>query len=123
LNPEVGLATTTERKLDPEIEEAIQRAKQQREEMRIMGDPHLREIMENLRRAHATSSQLICLSCGDTDHGNRMNGKPWCMKCNLPLMSAEKAAKWVKPQPPKRFPRGFNDPEGVVRHRNMGGGE
>jgi len=36
---------------------------------------------------------------------------------NLPLMSAEKAEKWTKPQPPKKACRTFNDPEDVVRCR------
>jgi len=83
--------------------------------MRIMGDPHLHEITESLRKRYRVDGGLVCPSCGDTDHGNRMGKKPWCIKCNLPLMSAEKAAAWVKPPPSKKFPLGFNEPEGVVR--------
>lgn len=101
---------------DPETEEFILRARQVREEIRIMSDPLLREITENLRKAHQSKTGLICPQCGDTDHGNRMNKKPWCMKCNLPLMSAEKAAKWVKPQQPKRFNYG-PEVDGVTRYR------
>jgi len=118
LNPEVERAPAPESRLSPEIEERIREAKWVREDMRTRSDPHLREITENLRRAHATGGGLICPGCGDTDHGNRMGKKPWCMKCNLPLMSAEKAAKWVKPQPPKSFPRGTGEPDGVMRWRD-----
>jgi len=118
LNPEVEKAPlpTVERKLDPEVEERIRQARFQREEMRIRGDPHLREITESLRRAHAAGSGLVCPSCGDGDHGNRMGKRPWCFKCNLPLMSREKAAGWVKPSQPRRFPRGV-EVEGVTRAR------
>ena len=121
LNPEIGLKAaveaSTEKPLDPIIEEAITKAKQMREKMRIMGDQHLREITENLRRAHAAGSGLVCPSCGDGDHGNRMGKKPWCMKCNLPLMKSEKAAKWIKPQQPKKFTRGYEEPDGMVRSK------
>ena len=41
-------------------------------------------------------SPLICPSCGDGDKGNRMNGKPWCLKCNSPLLAREKVAKYLK---------------------------
>lgn len=27
----------------------------------------------------------FCSTCGDVDRGNKLNGKPWCFKCNLPL--------------------------------------
>ena len=118
INPDVGLkGEGAEMKMSPQVEQAMAHARQVREEMRIMSDPHLREITEAMRAKHRTEGGLVCPSCGDIDHGNRMNKKPWCMKCNLPLMSAEKAAEWVKPQPLKKFPRGFNDPEDVVRWR------
>ncbi|GAH68856.1 unnamed protein product, partial [marine sediment metagenome] len=60
---------------------------------------------------------LVCPVCGEGDEGNRMNGKPWCMKCNAPLMTVEKAADWVKPEKPKRKSYTFNEPNGVVRKR------
>ena len=103
------------REIEEKVAEARVHAERRREEMRIMGDPHLREITESLRKRNRVEGGLVCPKCGDTDHGNRMNGKPYCMKCNLPLMSAEKAAEWVKPQVPKRASRTFNEPEGVTR--------
>ena len=115
MNPEVEKPLSPERKLNPEIEERIMEAKWMRQDMRIRSDPHLREITENLRKAHSSRSGLVCPRCGESDHGNRMGKKPWCMRCNLPLMSAEKASKWVKPQSPKKFTRGFEEPDGMMR--------
>ena len=108
LNPEVERApvVSPERVVDPEVEERVKLARFQREEMRVMGDPHMREITENLRRVHSSSSKLVCPSCGEGDHGNRMNKKPWCMRCNMPLMTREQAEGWVKPGALRRFPRG-----------------
>lgn len=83
-------------------EEYMRQAELERQQARFMSNPAMREITENLRRKHAPSG-LICPSCGDRDHGNRMNGKPWCLKCNAPLMTAEKAEMWVEPpEKPKK---------------------
>lgn len=84
----------------------------------LLSNPHAREITENLRKAHSIGGGLRCPKCGETDsHGNRMGKIPWCFKCNLPFMSAERAAKWVKPTPPKRASRGYAEPEGIFRKR------
>jgi len=104
------------REIEEKVAEARLHADRVREEMRVMSDPHLREITEAMRARHRTDGGLVCPGCGETDsHGNKMNGKPYCFKCNLPFMSAEKAAEWVKPSKPKKFPRGFNEPDGVMR--------
>lgn len=39
---------------------------------------------------------LICPVCGDSDKGSKMSGKPWCFKCNSPLMAKDKVEKWKK---------------------------
>jgi len=105
-------------KIEAEVAGARAHADRVREEMRVMSDPHMREITESLRARHRTEGGLVCPSCGETDsHGNKMNGKPYCFKCNLPLMSAEKAAEWVKPQPSKKASRTFNEPDGVMKWR------
>ena len=39
---------------------------------------------------------LVCPSCGSVDLGNRMNKKPWCIKCNMPLVPKSKLLKWKK---------------------------
>lgn len=102
------------REIEEKVKGAILRADRVRRDAEIMSNPHAREITENLRKLHSTGS-LICPQCGDTDHHNTVNGKPFCMACNLPLMSREKAEKWVKPQPPSKFNRGFSEPDGVMR--------
>lgn len=49
-------------------------------------DPHLRKINDRfMEEAVKGKDTLVCPSCGDSDYGNIMNGKPWCMKCNVSL--------------------------------------
>ncbi len=66
------------------------------EELRRLYNPMLKRITENYKLKHnLQSGGLICPKCGDSDHNNKMDGKPWCMKCNVELVPANKAAKWV----------------------------
>jgi hypothetical protein len=98
--------------------EARLHANLMRREAEIMGNPHAREITENLRALHSVEGGLVCPQCGETDsHGNKMNGHPFCFRCQLQMISKEKAEKWIKPPQPKKFSRGFNEPEGVVRFK------
>lgn len=63
-------------------------------------DPALKEISKKIRSTNVKSvSKLACPVCGEADRGNKMNGKPWCMKCNSPLVPRDKVEKW------KRLPR------------------
>jgi len=92
------------REIEEKVADARLHADRVREEARIMSDPHLREITENLRKLHSVESSVVCPQCGETNsHGNRMNGKPFCFKCNLIMISKEKAKKWVKPVKPKNW--------------------
>lgn len=92
------------REIEAKSEEARLHAERVRREAEIMSNPHAREITENLHKLHSIEGSLICPSCGETDsHGNRMGNKPFCMKCQLPMISREKAEKWVKPQKPKSW--------------------
>lgn len=100
-----------------EIEARVAGARLHAEQVRLMSDPHAREITEAQRKRHSADGGLVCPSCGDTDHGNRMGKQPWCMRCQLPLMSQEKAEKWVKPEKPKPRNYTFNEPDGVTRCR------
>jgi hypothetical protein len=78
----------------------------------------MREITDNLHRAHSGPyGGLVCPYCGDSDMGNRVKGVPWCMKCQLPLLTKEIAAKWVKPGKPTKPYKGYTEPDGVVRLR------
>lgn len=65
---------------------------------KYMLDPRLRKIEGNLKRKIA-DSELVCPECGRPDTHNKMGGKPWCVFCNVPLVSKAKVEKW------KRFPR------------------
>jgi hypothetical protein len=70
----------------------------------IIRNPALREIEQKLiRKIH--SSNLICPACGDKDKGNIMNGRPYCFKCNVPLIDKSKIKKWfpIKPIKHKRY--------------------
>jgi hypothetical protein len=89
------------REVEEKVAEARKHADRIRREAEFLSPP-MREITENLRRKHGSGSGLICPRCGETDsRGNRLNGRPWCMKCNLPFVTREKAAKWVEPKKPK----------------------
>ncbi|GAH53940.1 unnamed protein product [marine sediment metagenome] len=89
----------------------------QAERFRFMYHPHVMEITANLKRKYGVEG-LICPACGGSDNGNTMNGKPWCMKCNIPLMTEEKAADWVKPVKPKK-PGGYTfiEPDDIMKKR------
>ena len=50
---------------------------------------NLRELNEKLARRFG-ASKLHCPKCGDSDHGNRMNNKPWCVKCSVELVRTPK---------------------------------
>lgn len=55
------------------------------EEVRRQYDPELMRIDANLERKVGSAIGFHCPKCGERDMGNRMEGKPWCMKCNVPL--------------------------------------
>ena len=89
-----------------ELEETMDKARSRAENIRgkaeklrreYMMDPHLRSINEKLRaKADVGSKGLVCPECGESDRGNKMNRRPWCMKCNMPLIRKDKVAKWLK---------------------------
>jgi altronate dehydratase len=59
-------------------------------------DPALQEINRHFREQTKTTTLLICPICGESDKGNKMNGKPWCFKCNTVLVPKDKLGKWLK---------------------------
>ncbi|GAG44180.1 unnamed protein product, partial [marine sediment metagenome] len=85
---------------------------------------HFQEITRNLRKRDGYIS-LVCPKCGEDDHGNRMNGKPYCFMNTkhgglgpVPLMTPEKAKDW-KP-PTKKFKKKDSwelDTSDIVRER------
>jgi formylmethanofuran dehydrogenase subunit E len=74
-----------------ELEEADNRvtdAKVMADELKRQHDPELMRINSLLERKMPLSAGgLRCPKCHEGDRGNRMNGKPWCMACNVALES------------------------------------
>jgi len=75
-----------QREID-EIDGKVADAKAHVEELRRQYDPELMRINANLGRKYGVSGGLKCPVCGEENHGNVMNGKPWCMKDNVALES------------------------------------
>ena len=75
-------------------EEMREWGERQRREAEFRTNPQVKRIEEDLRE-RAVKVGLVCPECGDSDHGNRMNGRPWCLRCNVPLMEPSKVGKWV----------------------------
>jgi len=71
-----------------EIDGKVADAKARAEELRRQYDPELMKITANLeRKLDASVGGLRCSKCGEPDRGNKMNGKPWCLKDNVALES------------------------------------
>jgi hypothetical protein len=67
-------------------ENKVADAKAKAEALRRQYDPELMRINANLeRKLGVPVGGLRCPKCGESDRHNKMNGKAWCMKCNLPL--------------------------------------
>ena len=76
-----------QREID-EIEGKVADVKVRVEELRRQYDPELMRITANLDRKMDTPvGGLRCPKCGEPDKHNKMNGKPWCIKCNVALES------------------------------------
>ena len=70
-----------------DIDGKVADARAKAEELRRQYDPELMRINANLGRKYGVSGGLKCPVCGEENHGNMMNGKPWCMKDNVALES------------------------------------
>ncbi|MBA7468136.1 hypothetical protein ES707_03377 [subsurface metagenome] len=74
----------------------VDAAKRKDDELRRLHSPSLRRITENYKlKYNLQSGGLVCPKCGDPDYNNKMNGKPWCFKCNIELISTNKITKWI----------------------------
>jgi len=89
----------------------LEDAKDRAEKLRREYDPLLREIQDKLLRKLdvVKGDSLVCPKCGEPDKGNKMNGKPWCFKCNVPLMPKGQVVKWLKLPKTKVLRRSFKD--------------
>ena len=56
----------------------------------IPRDPLTEIYVKYLATMQSEDAKLVCPDCGESDHGNRVNKKPWCMKCNMPLVYKSK---------------------------------
>ena len=70
-----------------DIDGKVADARANAEELRRQYDPELMRINANLGRKYGVSGGLKCPVCGEENHGNMMNGKPWCVKDNVALES------------------------------------
>lgn len=76
-----------------DIDDALKKA----EEIRRQYDPLLMEINQRfIEKTEGSVGTLVCPVCGDSDKGNVMNGKPWCFKCNSPLLPSSRIHKMLK---------------------------
>lgn len=51
-------------------------------------DPELTRITANLdRKMGSSAGGLRCPKCGESDMHNTMNGRSWCLRCNVALES------------------------------------
>lgn len=73
---------------------------------RIIEEPILLDILRKDEDRERGPSKLVCPSCGANDRGNTLNGKPWCFKCNSPLVPKDKVKNWVSV---KQLPKTLKD--------------
>jgi len=81
------------------VNHRVQEAKAKADELRREYDPLLLNIQDKLLSKLDVvkgEDSLVCPKCGEGNNGNKMNGNPWCLKCNLPLIPKHKMAKWLK---------------------------
>lgn len=62
----------------------------------FMRDAFLRDLNEKLSIPDMVASKYVCPVCGDSDKGNTMNGKPYCTKCECPLVEKKHLQRWLK---------------------------
>jgi len=102
-----------------EIDHKVAKAKRRADELRreYMVNPHLREINEKCSStADRGSKGLVCPVCGEPNGAyakggkpNKKGEKPWCLKCDSPLVPADKLAKWRKMPNVKAVRKSLND--------------
>lgn len=75
-------------------EEMREHAEKLRREAEFQNNPQVKRIKKTLERG-VIKEGLVCPNCGDTDQGNKVNKKPYCLKCNTPLIKPDKIGKWM----------------------------
>lgn len=75
----------------------VDEAKRHAEELQRRYDPELMKINQRFMETTVKGdNELVCPVCMEGDNNNKMNGKPWCIKCNSPLIPKSKVEKWKK---------------------------
>lgn len=74
------------------MEEKKAESQRRAETLRRLYNPLLRRVTERNRAI----SKLVCPTCGKGDKGNRMDQKPWCFNCNVPLVKPNQVKRWMK---------------------------
>jgi len=64
----------------------------------IPQDPLAEIYAKYLATIKSEEAELVCPECGEPDYGNRVNKKPWCIKCNMPLVHKSKLKRGKKPR-------------------------
>lgn len=111
-------------KLMEKHQEYMKQAELTKQQARGMTNPVMREITVNLKRKQG-SDGLICPVCGEGDHRNKINGKPYCfMNAKhkglgpIPLMTPEKAKDWEPPKKKSKFKELWElDDDDIVKAR------
>lgn len=85
-------------RMDTERKVEIAELRAEAEELRRLYHPHLREINQKFLERFI-SKVAHCPNCGEPDYGNKMNGKPFCFKCQIPFSGTKhKGFKVLKPR-------------------------
>lgn len=89
--------------IDRKVVETRNKADKLRRE--YMMDANLRRIQRKFLGTQPVvhgDAELVCPVCGSFNGAytkgkpNKKNGKPWCLKCNSPLVPKDKLMKWRK---------------------------
>ena len=63
---------------------------------KLRGDLEELDKRFNAFVAQTSLKELVCPFCNEADKENRFNGKPWCFKCNVPLVRKDLVKKFSK---------------------------
>lgn len=89
-------------KLQRDLDCKVEKIKDNTAKLRRKYDPHLMRIQSSFISTldvDRGTKGVVCPVCGRSDEEcghNKMNGKPWCFKCNSPLIPKSKLKKWRK---------------------------
>ena len=95
-----------------DVDRRVREARAKADELRREYDPLLREIQDKLLRKLDVvkgEDSLVCPKCGEGNKGNKMDGKLWCFKCNVPFVPKGQVEKWLRLPKTKVLRRSLKD--------------